>query len=192
MLAASGITAASALNITSGSYGSSTPTYTGAITGHENSGADVTAAQVSLVNVVTAINSLPADATSLPAAVGGVITITPGVYKLDATVIADSLIFSGGPGSTFHIVSSSTITLGSVPSVSLAGGVKEQDIFWLANSGFSTAGSSPPDLFGTVIAQSSASFANGLTLHGAVYAQTGAVTFGGTPAVVTGPVNSCA
>ena len=116
----------------------------GAITGHENSGADVTAAQVSLVNVVTAINSLPADATSLPAAVGGVITITPGVYKLDATVIADSLIFSGGPGSTFYIVSSSAITLSSVPSVTLAGGVKEQNIFWLASSGFSTAGSSPP------------------------------------------------
>ena len=76
VLASSGITAASALNVTSGSFGSSTPTYTGAITGHENSGADVTAAQASLVNLVAAINSLPADALSLPVAVGDTITVS--------------------------------------------------------------------------------------------------------------------
>ena len=65
-------------------------------------------------------------------------------------------------------------------------------IFWLANSAFSVTGASPPAIFGTIIANTTASFANGLVVHGRVFAQTGAVTFGGsTTAVVEGLVNAC-
>ena len=52
--------------MTSGYYGSATPSYTGDIFGVENSGADVTAAQTSLVDLVLALNSLPADASLAP------------------------------------------------------------------------------------------------------------------------------
>lgn len=119
-------------------------------------------------------------------------TATPGLYQFAGSTIAGvNLVFSGGPGDQFYIVSSSFITLDNILSFSLAGGVQAKNIFWLANSAFSVTDASPPDIFGTIIAGTTASFANGLVVHGRVFAQTGAVTFGGTPAVVEGLVNAC-
>ena len=192
VLAYSGITSASVLNVSSGSYGSApTASYTGVINGQVNS-EDAAAAQASLASLVSAINGLPNSAPT-PTLVNNTFTATPGVYQFAGSTVAGvHLVFSGGPGDQFYIVSSSFITLDGILSISLAGGVQAKNIFWLANSAFSMTGASPPAIFGTIIAKTTASFANGLVVHGRVFAQTGAVTFGGTPAVVEGLVNACA
>jgi hypothetical protein len=114
------------------------------------------------------------------------------VNKFPSTSLTGvGFVFSGGPSDKFYFIADTSITLDNILSFSLAGGAQAKNIFWLANSAFSVTGASPPDIFGTIIAGTTASFANGFVVHGRVFAQTGAVTFGGTPAVVEGLVNAC-
>lgn len=192
ILSASAITTVNALNVypsigsvtPTGTYGNPAASYTGTINGTPDS-VNATTAQTELTGLVGSINALSNNIT--PVIVGANITFTAtsasNVYNPGTAILIGPtaiITFNGSSTDKFYIISTSTITLNDVASVVLNGGVDPCNIYWVAASAFSMTGTVPSNMYGIIIAQSTASFANGLILNGPVYAQTAAVTFAGS------------
>jgi hypothetical protein len=139
--------------------------------------ADAVAAQAQL-DLTTAYNtaagatpfaSVPADLTGL--------TLTPGVYR-NATALglsgAVTLDAQGNPAAVFIFQAGSTLITGSGSTVNLINGAQPCNVFWQVGSS-ATLGSTS-NFVGNILAQTSITMNNGVTLAGRALASTGSVT----------------
>ncbi|MGD0982174.1 MAG: ice-binding family protein [Solirubrobacteraceae bacterium] len=139
--------------------------------------ADAVAAQAQL-DLTTAYNdaagrtpfvSVPADLTGL--------TLTPGVYR-NASALgltgALTLNAQGNASAVFIFQAGSTLITGSGSSVNLINGAQPCNVFWQVGSS-ATLGTTT-SFVGNILALSSISMNNGVTLNGRALARNGSVT----------------
>jgi hypothetical protein len=139
--------------------------------------ADAAAGQAQL-DLTTAYNdaagrtpfvSVPADLTGL--------TLTPGVYK-NASAMgltgAMTLDAQGNPNAVFIFQAGSTLITGSGSTVNLINGAQPCNVFWQVGSS-ATLGTTS-NFVGNILALSSISLNNGVTLSGSALARNGSVT----------------
>jgi hypothetical protein len=113
--------------------------------------------------------SVPADLTGL--------TLTPGVYQNSSALAltgALTLNAQGNPGAVFIFQAGSTLTTGSGSTVSLINGAQPCNVFWQVGSS-ATLGTTS-NFVGNILALSSISLNNGVTLNGRALARNGSVT----------------
>ena len=139
--------------------------------------ADAVAAQAQL-DLTTAYNdaagrtpfvSVPADLTGL--------TLTPGVYNNSSALAltgALTLDAQGNPSAVFIFQAGSTLITGSGSSVNLINGAQPCNVFWQVGSS-ATLGTTT-SFVGNILALSSISMNNGVTLNGRALARNGSVT----------------
>ena len=115
-------------------------------------------------------------AVSAPADLGG-LTLTPGVYSnasslgLTGTLTLDA---QGDPNAVFVFQAGSTLTTASASQVRLVNGAQACNVFWKVGSS-ATLGTGTV-LAGNILALTSISINDGVTLHGRALARNGAVT----------------
>jgi hypothetical protein len=139
--------------------------------------ADAVAGQAQL-DLTTAYNDaagrtpfvmVPADLTGL--------TLTPGVYK-NASALgltgALTLNAQGNPSAVFIFQAGSTLITGSGSSVNLINGAQPCNVFWQVGSS-ATLGTTT-SFVGNILALSSITLNNGVTLDGSALARNGSVT----------------
>jgi Ice-binding-like len=148
----------------------------GAITGTLDGG-DATAAQAQ-----ASLSNAYADAVGRTAGapidgdVGG-LTLTPGVYAaaaglaLTGTLTLDA---QGNPAAVFILQAGSTLSTAAGSQVNLVGGAQPCNVFWQVGSSATLGASST--LAGTIVASTSISMGNDITIDGRALAITGAVT----------------
>jgi hypothetical protein len=139
--------------------------------------ADAVAAQAQL-DLTTAYNdaagrtpfvSVPSDLTGL--------TLTPGVYRnASALALTGALTLNaqGNPSAVFIFQAGSTLITGSGSSVNLINGAQPCNVFWQVGSS-ATLGTTT-SFVGNILALSSISINNGVTLNGSAMARNGSVT----------------
>ena len=139
--------------------------------------ADAVASQAQL-DLTTAYNdaagrtpfaTVPADLTGL--------TLTPGVYKnASALALTGSLTLNaqGNPSAVFIFQAGSTLITGSGSSVNLINGAQPCNVFWQVGSS-ATLGTTT-SFVGDILALSSVTLNNGVTLDGRALARNGSVT----------------
>jgi hypothetical protein len=139
--------------------------------------ADAVAGQAQL-DLTTAYNdaagrtpfvSVPADLTGL--------TLTPGVYKNASSIGltgALTLNAQGNPDAVFIFQAGSTLITGSGSTVNLINGAQPCNVFWQVGSS-ATLGTTT-NFVGSILALSSISMDNGVTLDGRALARNGSVT----------------
>jgi hypothetical protein len=139
--------------------------------------ADAVAAQAQL-DLTTAYNdaagrtpfvSVPADLTGL--------TLTPGVYQNSTALAltgAVTLNAEGNPDAVFIFQAGSTLTTGSGSTVNLINGAQPCNVYWQVGSS-ATLGTTST-FVGNILALSSISMDNGVTLDGRALARNGSVT----------------
>ena len=142
-------------------------------------GASPTAAQAQLDLTVAYLNAAgrPLDATTTADLSG--LTLIGGVYAapskgalgLTGTLTLDG---EGNPNSVFIFQTDSTLITASGSTVSLINGAQECNVFWQVGSS-ATLGTGST-FVGNILALTSISVTNGVTVHGRALAQTGAVT----------------
>jgi hypothetical protein len=139
--------------------------------------ADAVAAQAQL-DLTTAYNDAAGRTpfASVPAALTG-LTLTPGVYKnASALALTGALTLNaqGNPSAVFIFQAGSTLITGSGSSVNLINGAQPCNVFWQVGSS-ATLGTTT-SFVGNILALSSISMNNGVTLNGRALARNGSVT----------------
>jgi hypothetical protein len=114
---------------------------------------------------------------SIPADLGGH-TLTPGVYAngtLELTAGKTlTLDAQGNPAAVFILQAGSTLITGADTHVTLSGGAQACNVFWQVGSSATLGASSV--LTGTILASTSISMGDGVTIAGRALARDGAVT----------------
>jgi hypothetical protein len=139
--------------------------------------ANAVAAQAQL-DLTTAYNTAAAatPATSVPADLSG-LTLTPGVYQNTSALGltgAVTLNAQGNPNAVFIFQAGSTLTTGSGSVVNLINGAQPCNVFWQVGSS-ATLGTTST-FVGNILALTSISMNNGVTVNGRALARNGAVT----------------
>ncbi|WP_344892188.1 ice-binding family protein [Streptosporangium longisporum] len=118
----------------------------------------------------------PSDAV-IPTELGGT-TVTPGTYTSAAGTFGITgqltLDAQGDPDAVFIFKTASTLITASAGTVTLVGGARARNVFWLVGSS-ATLGTGS-DLAGTVLALTSITATTGVTVDGRLLARNGAVT----------------
>jgi hypothetical protein len=107
----------------------------------------------------------------------GGVTLTPGVYEAGAALtLAGRLTLDGqgDPNAVFILQAGSTLGTGANSHVNLVGGAQPCNVFWQVGSSATLGASS--DLAGTILASTSISMGDGVTIDGRALARDGAVT----------------
>jgi Ice-binding-like/WxL domain surface cell wall-binding len=148
----------------------------GTINGTLHAG-DATAAQAH-ADLATAYTDAVgrAPATPVLADLGGV-TLSPGVYSAGAALtLAGTLTLDaqGNPAAVFILQAGSTLGTAAGSQVILAGGAQSCNVFWQVGSSATLGASSGLD--GTILAATSISMGDGVTIDGRALARDGAVT----------------
>jgi Ice-binding-like len=107
----------------------------------------------------------------------GGITLTPGVYASDATItLAGTLTLDaqGDPNAVFILQAGSTLGTAAGSHVTLSAGAQACNVFWQVGSSATLGASSV--LTGTILASTSISTGDGVTIAGRALARDGAVT----------------
>ena len=115
-------------------------------------------------------------AVSAPADLGG-LTLTPGVYKNASSfglTGALTLDAQGDPNAVFVFQAGSTLTTASASEVRLVNGAQACNVFWKVGSSATLGAGSV--LAGSILALTSISISDGVTMHGRALARNGAVT----------------
>jgi serine protease AprX len=115
-------------------------------------------------------------AAPAPADLGG-LTLTPGVYKNASSLAltgALTLDAQGDPDAVFVFQAGSTLTTAAASQVRLVNGAQPCNVFWKVGSS-ATLGTGTV-LAGNILALTSISMSDGVTLHGRALARNGAVT----------------
>jgi hypothetical protein len=139
--------------------------------------ADATAAQAEL-DLTTAYNDAAGriPATAVPADLGG-LTLTAGVYKNASSLGLTgplTLNAQGNPNAVFIFQAGSTLITASGSSVNLINGAQPCNVYWQVGSS-ATLGTTTT-FAGNILALTSISLDNGVTLDGRALARNGAVT----------------
>jgi hypothetical protein len=148
----------------------------GTINGTLHAG-DATAAQAH-ADLATAYADAVGRAPAAPILgdLGGV-TLTPGVYAAPAALtLAGTLTLDarGNPAAVFILQAGSTLGTAAGSQVNLAGGAQSCNVFWQVGSSATLGASS--GLAGTILASTSISMGDGVTIDGRALARDGAVT----------------
>jgi hypothetical protein len=107
----------------------------------------------------------------------GGVTLTPGVYAAGAALtLAGTLTLDaqGDPDAVFILQAGSTLGTGANSQVNLVGGAQACNVFWQVGSSATLGASS--ELAGTILASTSISMGDGVTINGRALARDGAVT----------------
>jgi hypothetical protein len=107
----------------------------------------------------------------------GGVTLAPGVYAAGAALtLAGTLTLDaqGDPGAVFILQAGSTLGTAANSQVILAGGAQACNVFWQVGSSATFGASS--ELTGTILASTSISIGDGVTINGRALARDGAVT----------------
>jgi hypothetical protein len=107
----------------------------------------------------------------------GGVTLTPGVYAAGAALTLTgtlTLDAQGDPSAVFILQAGSTLGTGANSQVALAGGAQACNVFWQVGSSATLGASS--ELAGTILASTSISMGDGVTIDGRALARDGAVT----------------
>ncbi len=135
------------------------------------SGDTLTQARADLVKADDAVAS--AAVTNETTTVSG--TLGPGVYGLSGAVTVSgpvTLDAGGDADATFIFKTDSTLTTADGANVTLAGGAKASNVFWLAGNSATVDGT----VAGTVFGRSGITVRNGANVTGHLYSRGGAVT----------------
>jgi Ice-binding-like/WxL domain surface cell wall-binding len=148
----------------------------GTINGTLHAG-DATAVQAH-ADLATAYTDAVGRAPAVPILgdLGGV-TLTPGVYAAGAALtLAGTLTLDaqGNPAAVFILQAGSTLGTAAGSQVNLAGGAQSCNVFWQVGSSATLGASS--GLAGTILASTSISMVDGVTIDGRALARDGAVT----------------
>jgi hypothetical protein len=111
-------------------------------------------------------------------------TYTPGNYfsvpasslDIPTTIYLDA---QGNANATFVFVAGSTITLEAIANVRLLNGAQAGNVYWVNGSSFTSSGTAPQAMVGTILAHTSITLGGG-TLAGRALANIGAVTLSTT------------
>ena len=117
------------------------------------------------------IREVVADLTGLRLAGGVYAVSSKGAMSLTGNLTLDG---GGDPNSVFIFQTDSTLVTGSGSTVSLINGAQECNVFWQVGSS-ATLGTGST-FAGTIMAQTSITVTNSVTVHGRALTQTGAVT----------------
>jgi len=180
IVAQTGITAPTApetLDIRAGNYGSADGTYTGNIIGPQDT-SGVSFANPEINNLASDLNNLALPTTPY---LGGSATFSPGIkYTSSQITPSGFLVFNGSSTDQFYIISNSSITFASGINIILSPGVQANNIYWLAATAITFAGSGS-SIYGTFIAGTQITFngdgTNPYVIDGNLFAQTANVTF---------------
>jgi hypothetical protein len=107
----------------------------------------------------------------------GGVTLTPGVYAAAAALTLGgtlTLDARGNPAAVFILQAGSTLATAAGSQVNLAGGAQPCNVFWQVGSSATLGASS--NLAGTILAATSISIGDGVTIDGRALARDGAVT----------------
>jgi Ice-binding-like len=107
----------------------------------------------------------------------GGVTLTPGVYAAPAALTLGgtlTLDAQGNPAAVFILQAGSTLSTAVGSQVNLAGGAQSCNVFWQVGSSATLGASS--GLAGTILAATSISIGDGVTIDGRALARDGAVT----------------
>jgi len=107
----------------------------------------------------------------------GGVTLTPGVYAAGAALTLGgtlTLDAQGDPGAVFILQAGSTLATAANSQVTLAGGAQACNVFWQVGSSATLGASS--ELAGTILASTSISIGDSVTIDGRALARDGAVT----------------
>jgi Ice-binding-like/WxL domain surface cell wall-binding len=107
----------------------------------------------------------------------GGVTLTPGVYAAGAALtLAGTLTLDaqGDPSAVFILQAGSTLGTGANSQVALAGGAQACNVFWQVGTSATLGASS--ELAGTILASTSISMGDSVTIDGRALARDGAVT----------------
>jgi hypothetical protein len=107
----------------------------------------------------------------------GGMTLTPGVYAAEAALtLAGTLTLDaqGDPSAVFILQAGATLGTAANSQVTLVGGAQACNVFWQVGSSATLGASSK--LAGTILASTSISIGDGVTIDGRVLARDGAVT----------------
>jgi hypothetical protein len=106
----------------------------------------------------------------------GGVTLTPGVYAAGALALTGTLTLDaqGNPSAVFILQAGSTLITAAGSQVTLAGGAQPCNVFWQVGSSATLGASSL--LTGTILASTSISMGDGVTIAGRALARDAAVT----------------
>jgi len=164
-----------------GDIGTSTATISATITctgtKHAVGDAPTLQAQTDLANALdTALNSRPVDQVITGDILGG-LTLQRGVYGGGALALAEgatlTLDAQSDPNAVFIIKASSTLTINTTSNVSLINGAEWSNVFWYVGTAATISGTT---FKGIILAGTSITLNAGVTVHGQLLANTGAVT----------------
>jgi hypothetical protein len=145
--------------------------YTGTSPVAANAQTDLTAAYTYAAGL-TPTGSLLADMTGL--------TFTPGVYDGGAVALSAgsvTLNAQGDPDAVFIFQIGSTLIPAAGTQVVLENGAQAQNVFWQVGSSATLGANSI--FYGTIMANTTITLGNGVTLYGRALASTGAVNLAG-------------
>jgi type VI secretion system secreted protein VgrG len=152
----------------------------GTYSGTENAGnAAAAAAQAAAQATYTTMNAM--TATAISSTLDGQ-TLAPGVYKESsghfnlAASGAGTLTLNGAGTYIFQCSSTLTTGAGGVPTITLSGGAKASNVYWIVGSSATINAGSAGTFQGNIIAQASVTDTLGGTVNGTMVALTGAVT----------------
>jgi hypothetical protein len=134
------------------------------------------AAQAGLATAYNAAAGLAPDQNLTGEDLGGQ-TLTSGVYKFDSSAgLTGTLALNGqgNPGARFVFQIGSTLTTASASNVVLTNGARACNVFWQVGSS-ATLGTATT-FAGSILALTSITATTGVTVHGRLLAQNGAVT----------------
>ncbi|MFT5137821.1 MAG: putative repeat protein (TIGR01451 family), partial [Arenicella sp.] len=105
-------------------------------------------------------------------------TLVPGVYYIpSAASIGPGLILDGGPNDKFVFKINGAVTTTGVANITLTGGVKSANVFWLANGALTIAADAT--IVGTLFSKGGAvGLGAGVNLEGRMFSAAGAITIG--------------
>ena len=141
---------------------------------HSNDGVAVQAQADLLTAYDAAVARTPA--TPMAGDLGG-LTLTPGTYQFGASITLASgltLDAQGDPGAVFLFQAGSTLITAAGSHVDLINGASACNVFWQVGSSATLGASS--GLAGTIMALTSISMGDGVTVNGRALALNGAVT----------------
>jgi hypothetical protein len=156
----------------------------GAVNGTVNAGGGV-AAQAQ-TDLATAYGDAAGRTPATPIDGGGLggLTLAAGVYGSGALALTGTLTLDAGgnPAAVFILQAGSTLGTAADSQVSLTGGAQSCNVFWAVGSSATLGASSV--LTGTILAATSISMDDGVTVDGRALARDGAVTMIGDTVTV--------
>jgi len=199
-LDATAMTNAGGLTVVNGDIGSSTSIDAGVTNG--SSGSKYTAGSTQLANAqaseLTAYGNAAAATPDQPTITGANLageTLLPGVYNSTSAILisgptALTLNGNGDPNAVFIFQAGSTLTVDPTSSVALENGAQACNVFWQVGSSAFLKNSGAV-FTGTILALTSVTLTDGITVNGRAFAQTADVTFihdtVNTPTCATAP-----